>query len=219
MIALTKADEPQILTHNESAWTAVVVSKIAAGVEPTDTEKSRYRHADIKAALIVETSGKCAYCESKLLHVAFGDVEHIHPKSKAVANLFKWGNLTLACDRCNTYKGDAEGVIDPYAGDPEPRFTILGPMIMPDPSDVDALYTERKLRLNRPDLLERRAEKIKYLMDQVLILQNAKTAALRDVLADDLRNNETSADQEFAATARTFVATVLPTVLAKLAAP
>ena len=81
MIKLSKTEEPQILLDNGPNWTKVIVDKIAVGETPTDTEKTRYRHPDIKAALVAETNGKCAYCESKVLHIHHGDVEHIYPKS------------------------------------------------------------------------------------------------------------------------------------------
>lgn len=215
MIKLNKVAEPQILTNNEAHWTKVVADKLAKGEEPTDAEKSKYRHPEIKVALITETSGKCAYCESKILHIAFGDVEHIEPKSKTVQNLFKWNNLTLACDRCNTYKSNVEQLFDPYAEDPADAFEFLGPMVVPHPSHSTAVLTERVLRLNRAELRERRVEKIKYLADQLLILKEAKNDDLRRVLQQDLVENELADSQEFAAIARSFLKIMLPKVADK----
>src|SRR3954469_25335779 len=98
MIKLEKTERPQVLTDNADDWTAVLLEKQAQGEEPTTSEKTKYRHRDIKAALLNETHGKCAYCESKLRHITYGDVEHIVPKSLALAKIFDWANLTLACD-------------------------------------------------------------------------------------------------------------------------
>ena len=35
-----------------------------------------------ESAPIDETHGKCAYCESKIKHIDYGDIEHILPKNK-----------------------------------------------------------------------------------------------------------------------------------------
>ena len=144
MIKLEKGDEPVVLAENARRWTRAVVDKMAAGETPTRTEKKRYNHPDIKRALVAETHNKCAYCESKLRHVAYGDIEHIVPKSKNPAKWFSWNNLTLACDVCNTKKGhspvDSETFIDPYAVDPEEKFWQVGPIVYPRPGcDAAAL--------------------------------------------------------------------------------
>ena len=65
MITLEKGEEPEVLTRNALHWTNVVMNKLNAGETPTKTEKGRYNHVDVKQALIAETHGKCAYCESK----------------------------------------------------------------------------------------------------------------------------------------------------------
>lgn len=205
MIKLKKTDMPKILKDKEESWTKAVKEKIEKGEVPTETEKTRYRHVDIKLALISETNGKCAYCESKLLHITYGDIEHIHPKSIDADNLFKWSNLTLACDKCNTGKGVSVSIIDPYVDDPSEYFDFLGPMVIADAENNSAVITEKSLKLNRSDLLERRADKIKYLADQILVLLSAKNPELRDVLRNDLLVNETSETQEFSATARSFI--------------
>lgn len=211
MIKLQKTAIPTVLKENQAEWTKTIVDKASAGLVPTDVEKSRYRHADIKIALIEETAGKCAYCESKILHVGFGDVEHVSPKSKSINNLFRWDNLTLACDKCNTYKSDFEDIVDPYVDDPEEFFTFIGPLVVPNPGVEKGLLTEKTLKLNRPDLREKRTEKIKYLSDQLLIYK--KTAGrLREVLRADLIKNEMSKDQEYTAVARSFLTIMLPKV-------
>ncbi|MEQ1829786.1 MAG: HNH endonuclease, partial [Pirellula sp.] len=46
-----------------------------------------------------ETADKCAYCESKVTHVTFGDIEHIVPKS------IGGKQTTLTCGRCNNDQG------------------------------------------------------------------------------------------------------------------
>ena len=209
MIKLTKGDEPPILTENSAAWTATVVNKIYNGEEPTKAEKGRYNNPTIKAALISETHGKCAYCESKLRHVAFGDIEHVVPKSSDPTMWFNWANLTLACDVCNTKKSDApiddETFIDPYAVDPEEHFWVAGAMIYPRPGCDAAALTERLLELNRAELLERRTERMKALMKMLDVVERCANADLKDILWEDFCR-ETEATKEYAALSRSLAA-------------
>lgn len=71
-----------------------------------------YSHDDVKEALIKLFNGKCAYCESLVLHIYPGDIEHFRPKGKIEeANPSQtpgyywlaadWDNLLLACRNCN----------------------------------------------------------------------------------------------------------------------
>ena len=145
-----------------------MLKKVATGGTPTKAEKGRYNHPDIKHALMVETNRKCAYCESKLRHITYGDIEHVVPKASDQSKWFSWPNLTLACDVCNTNKSDApvegETFIDPYKVDPEEHFWQIGSAVYSRPGCDAAALTERLLDLNRPDLLERRSERISNLL-------------------------------------------------------
>ena len=67
-----------------------MVRKTERGETPTETERRRYNHAEIKSALIAETHGKCAYCESKIRHVSYGDIEHVMPKVNDPTRWFEW---------------------------------------------------------------------------------------------------------------------------------
>src|SRR5258706_8988507 len=72
---------------------------------------SVYSRTDVKDALIELFQEKCAYCESKCLHVYSGDVEHFRPKGEITeANpvtpgyywlAASWDNLFLSCRNCN----------------------------------------------------------------------------------------------------------------------
>jgi uncharacterized protein (TIGR02646 family) len=134
MIKLQKANKPEILQTNGEIWTKALLDKAASGQVPTAAEKTRYRHPQIKEALIGETSGKCAYCESKLLHIHHGNVEHIMPKSLCLSKIVEWDNLTLACEVCNQNKSNldpnAANLIDPYADDPEQHITFTGCLVL-----------------------------------------------------------------------------------------
>jgi len=43
-------------------------------------DRDIYAHEDVKAALKAMQHDKCAFCESKVSHIAYGDVEHYRPK-------------------------------------------------------------------------------------------------------------------------------------------
>ena len=75
MRRLTKRDQPEELSTNRSEWERLVSE------EGTEYYKTRYRLPAIKARLVDETAGKCAYCESKIGHNTPGDVEHKVPVS------------------------------------------------------------------------------------------------------------------------------------------
>jgi hypothetical protein len=73
-----------------------------------------YGHKTVKEALIKAQHDKCFLCESKITHIAHGDVEHFRPKAgyrqSASDKLqkpgyywlaYEWGNLFLACQICN----------------------------------------------------------------------------------------------------------------------
>lgn len=209
MIRLEKTAEPPILTENAAAWTATVLNKLQSGEQPTPSEKARYSHPEIKAALVAETHGKCAYCESKLRHVAYGDIEHVVPKSRSAELWFSWANLTLACDVCNTKKSDApvgpEEFVDPYLVDPELEFWHMGAVIFARPGHEAASLTEKLLGLNRAELLERRGERLASLMKLLDVVEGCANPALKLILWQDFCR-EAASEKEYAALARFVLA-------------
>ncbi|AIM37567.1 hypothetical protein KO02_13370 [Sphingobacterium sp. ML3W] len=71
-----------------------------------------YSDPEVKEALIKLFKGKCAYCESSVLHVYSGDVEHYRPKGEIQEAIPKttpgyywlaadWDNLLFSCRNCN----------------------------------------------------------------------------------------------------------------------
>ena len=167
MISLTKADCPQILQDHSEAWRDELMEVINAGEEATRAQKNRYNHQHVKAAVILETAGKCVYCESKIRHVDDGDIEHIAPKTPHPERSFDWENLTLACTICNRYKSDytvtpetPEELINPYVDDPVDHFLFHREILTPVPESLRAHKTEEIIRLNRNALIEKRREKI-----------------------------------------------------------
>jgi hypothetical protein len=205
MIRLDKGPEPSELALHKNQWTQVIADHHSAGTNPTKADKSRYNHPTIKSALLNETRGKCAYCESKFGHVTYGDVEHIVAKKNGVHLMFEWVNLTISCDVCNTNKGDKDDIVDPYICDPAELFICSGPMILPRPGHDLAMLTEYAMKLNRPSLIERRADRIKQLHDIVLLAVNHPNASVKRAIIEDLKASETSGDREFAAVSRAYI--------------
>jgi len=205
MIKLKKVAEPAVLQQNSETWTNAILDKIRRGEEPTKSEKSRYNHPEVKSAILLETHDKCAYCECKIRHVTFGDIEHIVPKSVEPARWFEWDNLTLACDMCNTLKsnfvGNRDTFIDPYKVDPEEHFWHIGPTIHAKPGCDAAAKTEALLQLNRVKLVERRQDRLKSLLKHLEVIHRVADEDLKRSLIIDFAE-ETAADKEFAGLAR-----------------
>jgi uncharacterized protein (TIGR02646 family) len=73
-----------------------------------------YGHDSVKDALVILQNKKCCFCESRITHISYGDIEHFRPKagfSQDEADLFHkpgyfwlaydWSNLFLSCQLCN----------------------------------------------------------------------------------------------------------------------
>jgi hypothetical protein len=209
MIKLEKQPEPKILSDNSASWTAALLEKLSAGVDPTATEKTRYRHKEIKLALERETSEKCAYCESKLKHIHHGDVEHIYPKSLDPSRQFDWSNLTLACEICNQNKSNRdpqlECIIDPYVKDPDHHICFVGSMAFPL-GTAEGVSSITLLDLNRPALLLMRNEAVQRVMSifETLLRPDIPLPAKKAIFAD-LELNESSGSSQFSAVVKSVV--------------
>lgn len=147
MIKLNKLPEPTILENNKGVWTQQYLNCVQRGQKAPDFLKYKYREEDIKATLIEETHSKCVYCESKMLHVTFGEIDHILPYSKLPELIFEWENLTLSCPRCNNskraYYDPNWPLINPYLDDPKLHFIFFGPMLFSLPGKKRAWLTEK----------------------------------------------------------------------------
>ncbi|QCJ69212.1 hypothetical protein C9446_04655 [Providencia heimbachae] len=200
MIKLIKLTEPDVLSRNFNKWTEQHLSNITSGINSSDYLKTRYSHADIKEQLIKETNGKCAYCESKLLHIHHGDIEHIYPKSLDESKRFLWINLTLSCEICNQNKTNLDpnlnNIQDPYSGNPEEVIVFCGSLALG--SGVKGLSTHTILDLNRKQLIEKRQEKLeKILLIFSQICTKALPKTVRQAIYNDMIKNETSSDKEY----------------------
>ena len=85
-----------------------------AGTAKLSFDDGIYGHSAVKESLVLAQHGKCAFCEAKLTHVAYGDVEHFRPKGGYRQHgadplgrpgyywlAYEWSNLYLSCQLCN----------------------------------------------------------------------------------------------------------------------
>lgn len=85
-----------------------------SGQNSFDFDCDIYGHETVKRKLIQMQHNKCCFCESKITHVSFGDVEHFRPKKGYMADehselkrpgyywlAYKWENLLFCCELCN----------------------------------------------------------------------------------------------------------------------
>ncbi|MEK4169984.1 HNH endonuclease [Lysinibacillus sp. FSL L8-0312] len=198
MIGLKKLNKPAILIQNANEWTELYLAYKEGDENVSKTVGSKYSHKEVKKTLIEETHGKCAYCESKILHISFGDIEHIVPKSEVPEKCFQWDNLTLACTVCNNNKRDFYDVdnllIDPYIDDPNEHFYFAGPMLIE--KTEKAILTRSKLDLNRAELFEDRTRYLENLSGFTMQIQSATNPVLREALFDDFRK-KAKIEQEY----------------------
>ena len=173
MIPIVKGIEPQVLTLNKSKWTNDLLSYLSRREKIPNSLKSNYNHVDVKDVLRKESRFKCMYCESTIAHISYEHIEHIKPKSKHPDLTFDWENLGLACQICNMNKGDEFNdtfpFINPYLDDPENFLVALGNYIHHRPNNTRAELTQAVIKLNRPELIEKRSERldsIKRLIDR-----------------------------------------------------
>ncbi|MFB7251361.1 HNH endonuclease [Microbacterium sp. NPDC056234] len=154
------------------------------GFHSVRPEDFPWSHADIKAALIAETAGKCAYCEARMLAVSFGDIEHIYPKSMFPELVVSWNNLTLACSGCNQRKSskyDASSeFINPYVDDPAEHLFFLGPAVYERTNR--GMYTIVELGLNDIPRIEARMRAIENAANLVARFQAATDDTTKSML-------------------------------------
>lgn len=208
MIKLNKLQEPEILRTNKTQWTEDYKTAKSCKSSDLETLKSRYRHPDIKKQILLETSEKCAYCESKIRHIYPGDVEHIKPKSEFEDNIFEWFNLTLSCGECNRRKlanyDEDIGVINPYLDEPDDHLSAHGATIFPRPGDDKGKLCCYLFELNRIDLVERRKEQLEKIQLKLDEFVKAENPLLRKLIERQIENLK-SPSNEYAMITRAFI--------------
>jgi len=205
MIKLHKGPEPAVLARNATEWTTELLDAIASEDDADAIKSSRYGHQEVKQALLDETNEKCAYCESKPLHVTFGDVEHICPKGIDPLRAYDWENLTLACSVCNNKKRAKQGIVDPYLEEPEAAFEFYGPMLIEVAGVANAKRTRIELDLNRKELLSQRGEQLAKIRSELLENRANPDVTERSLTEEAIIAHYENRSSQFSACARHFL--------------
>lgn len=173
--------------------------------------RTNYKYPDNKFALQQASHGKCMYCESRVSHVYFGDVEHIRPKAqgKYPELEFEWSNHGYCCARCNNAKNDQFDndcpLIDPYSEDPNIYLLAFGSFLMHKAGSERGALTISTVDLNRPELIEQRSIRIRELQNAIDACYRTSSKAVRETLLSAL-NQESEADREFSMFAAALIA-------------
>ncbi|HSK74130.1 MAG TPA: HNH endonuclease, partial [Pyrinomonadaceae bacterium] len=172
----------------------------------TETIKNRYKHPQIKARLLEETSEKCAYCEIKISDFNT-EIEHILPKDSFPEKVVEWENLTIACSDCNRKKLDNIDLdnppINPFVDKPSIHLVALGPMIMHKSGDMRGEVTERLFKLNEGRLFERRKERLENLSN--LLDKYVSSEGLMKRLLKKEIEKEQNKDKEFVFVVKAYI--------------
>lgn len=153
---------------------------------------SNYKYHLNKQALIDASWGKCMYCESKVSHVYFGDIEHIKPKAqdKYPHLEFEWSNLGFCCAVCNNSKSDRYDEecppIDPYAEDPGDHLFPFGTLLRHKAGSERGQTTVTLASLNRAELIEQRALRLEQVQSAIDACYRTKSVTLRELLLEAL---------------------------------
>ena len=101
-------------TRQGLTLTEKLKSDYEGGARDFKFDSAVYGHKTVKTMLLAAQSDKCAFCESKFKHIAYGDVEHFRPKGGWVQSegddlakpgyywlAYAWSNLFASCTLCN----------------------------------------------------------------------------------------------------------------------
>lgn len=192
MIKLTRTKKPAVLVQNAKNWTIeyLKAKQIYQDSNTPDNKKilqnieNRYNQTEVKDALKIMFNKKCAFCESHITHIDYGQIEHFKPKSKYPKLCFEWNNFLLSCPICNgksnkgdkfPLKKDGGPFINPVVEKPEDflkfEFDTITKTFLIFPKNTRAITTIKELGLNRDDLVENRTielSKIIFMLDLVL---------------------------------------------------
>jgi hypothetical protein len=214
MIRIHKGKEPDILARNKNEWTKQLLCHIANGDKVPSTLRDKYNHHEVKAALKDECNSKCMYCESNVSHVSYEHIEHIKPKAqnKYPELTFEWHNLGLACPRCNINKGNIYDefcpFVNPYSDEPSSFLFAVGLFVYHKPNNARGELTEKQIDLNRPDLIERRKERIDMIRNLFDRYCSENNATLKKVLKQELLI-EIAEDKPYSFCAKSIYAALL----------
>jgi len=169
---------------------------------PAALVQGNYKHSLNKQALKEAGADKCMYCESKISHIDFAHIEHFKPKAqdKFPDLEFEWTNLGYACPKCNNNKSDKfhsnAPYIDPYSEEPSEYFLAHGTWLFVKNGCERADLSIRDIGLNRPELLEKRLQKITEMQNAISACFRTNNEALKEMALEELRK-EAQPDKEY----------------------
>jgi 5-methylcytosine-specific restriction endonuclease McrA len=212
MIKLTRKEAPAVIKDKLEQQTKEYIAFLDEGVGPPQALLDAYKERRLKEHLMAETHGKCAYCESKICHSYFGDVEHMLSKKHKPKLRLNLSNLTIACAVCNNnkrdYFSDVLPIINPFEDDPSIEFIAVGSLIKWQAGRDRAKITAMQLKLNRPALIERRNERIQGLFELVDTYMMEPSGPMREVLKEQLEI-EMAEESEYTFVVRKYLNGVL----------
>jgi 5-methylcytosine-specific restriction endonuclease McrA len=233
VIPVPRTPKPSVLVRNAAKWLAKL-EEVKSNPDPDPAAQKRkiknamnkYQHEEIKACLVAMFHGKCAYCESQITHVTYGDIEHFRAKSnpRYAHLIFEWENLLLSCPICNNpvHKGtqfplDLNGnplLIDPTDGVTDPTthlefsWDAVAGLATVYGRDARGQEVERIFDFNgvrgRKELIKDRSNYVKTLM---ALLPYAKQGNLEAV---DILKQACQPDAKYSAFARVLILPHLP---------
>lgn len=117
--------------------------------------------SNTKDQLLAETHNKCAYCESDITTVSFGDVEHYRPKSVYWWLAYVYDNYLASCAICNQrfkgkkfeFTGDAIPVPALSAATTDAELVELAERLIPDPLDDMAVAAFEEIHRGEAPLI------------------------------------------------------------------
>ncbi len=168
-----------------------------------------YKNKENKTALKESSFDKCIYCESKISHIEYGDVEHIKPKGKYPQLKFTWTNLGFACEICNRqYKhekyDEATPYINPFNDDPSAHIIANGAFLFQNQGSERGELTIIDIGLNRSGLIEKRQERINDINNTIKACFRTQNPTLRQNALDALKV-EANSDKEYSFTVKALL--------------
>jgi uncharacterized protein (TIGR02646 family) len=169
---------------------------------PVALQNGNYKHHLNKEALKKANFDKCMYCESKISQIDFAHIEHFKPKAenKFPELEFVWNNLGYACPKSNNAKSDKFHddtiYIDPYSENPNEYFFAAGALLLIKNGSERSEISIRDIELNRPELLEKRLEKITEIQKSINACYRTSNEALKAAALNELKL-ESSSEKEY----------------------
>jgi len=104
---------PTVLSNAGIAEKNAICQSFVEGKRQFAFDANIYGHIEVKSALRAIQYDKCCFCEAKIGHISYGDIEHYRPKKGWIQEnealnspgyywlAYDWDNLLLSCQICN----------------------------------------------------------------------------------------------------------------------